>query len=207
MSLLARLGLSLLLTVVAITAWGAFRIQQQGAADERRPADAIVVLGAAQYNGRPSPVLEARIRHAVDLFRDGIAPILIVTGGKATGDRTTEAAAAAFWAAANGVPATAILSEDQGRTTLESLEAVASIMRAHHLASAVFVSDRTHMLRVLRIATDQGIVAWGSPTTTSPVDADPGSRMTATAHELGALALYFAGAGHIVGEEPTSAGR
>jgi uncharacterized SAM-binding protein YcdF (DUF218 family) len=190
---------------VAVIGWGAFRIQQQGATDEQRPADAIVVLGAAQYNGRPSPVLEARVRHAVDLYRSGIAPVLIVTGGKATGDRTTEAAAAGFWAIANGVPPDVILAEDKGRTTLESLEAVAVIMRSHHLTSAVFVSDRTHMLRVLRIATDQGIVAWGSPTTTSPVDADLGSRTTATAHELGALALYFAGAGRVVGEEPTSA--
>jgi uncharacterized SAM-binding protein YcdF (DUF218 family) len=205
MSHAARLGLSLLVGAIAATAWGAYRVQQQGASDEERPADAIVVLGAAQYNGRPSPVLEARISHAVDLYEDGIAPILIVTGGKATGDRTTEAAAAAFWAAANGVPAEAILAEDHGRTTLESLEAVAVIMRDRHLTSAVFVSDRTHMLRVLRIATDQGIVAWGSPTPTSPVDADPASRTTATIHELGALALYFAGAGRIVGEEPTSA--
>jgi uncharacterized SAM-binding protein YcdF (DUF218 family) len=204
MSHVARLGLSLLLGAVSITAWGAFRVQQQGATDERRPSDAIVVLGAAQYNGRPSPVLEARIQHAVELYRAGIAPVLIVTGGKASGDRTTEAAAAGFWAIANGVPPEAILAEDHGRTTLESLEAVAAIMRTNHLTSAVFVSDRTHMLRVLRIATDQGIVAWGSPTTTSPVDADLASRATATAHELGALALYFAGAGRVVGEEPTS---
>ena len=204
MSLLARLGLSLLIAVVAATGWAAYRIQAQGAVDEERPADAIVVLGAAQYNGRPSPVLEARIRHGVDLFHAGIAPILIVTGGKASGDRTTEAAAARTWAEANGVPAAAILAEDHGRTTLESLEAVAVILRQHRLSSAVFVSDRTHMLRVLRIATDQGIIAWGSPTTTSPVDADTGSRTAATLHELGALALYFVGAGHAVAEESTT---
>jgi uncharacterized SAM-binding protein YcdF (DUF218 family) len=204
MSLLARLGLSLLIAVVAATGWAAYRIQAQGAVDEQRPADAIVVLGAAQYNGRPSPVLEARIRHGVDLFRAGIAPILIVTGGKASGDRTTEAAVARTWAEANGVPAAAILAEDHGRTTLESLEAVAVILRQHKLSSAVFVSDRTHMLRVLRIATDQGITAWGSPTTTSPVDAEAGSRTAAMVHELGALALYFVGAGHAIAEESTT---
>jgi uncharacterized SAM-binding protein YcdF (DUF218 family) len=204
MSLLARLGLCLLIAVVAVAGWAAYRIQAQGAVDEQRPADAIVVLGAAQYNGRPSPVLEARIRHGVDLFRAGIAPLLIVTGGKASGDRTTEAAVARIWAEANGVPAAAILAEDHGRTTLESLEAVAVILRQHNLSSAVFVSDRTHMLRVLRIATDQGITAWGSPTTTSPVDAEAGSRTTATVHELGALALYFVGAGHAIAEESTT---
>ncbi len=204
MSHLARLGLSLLIAVVAVTGWTAYRIQAQGAVDEQRPTDAIVVLGAAQYNGRPSPVLEARIRHGVDLFRAGIAPILIVTGGKGSGDRTTEAAAARTWAEANGVPAAAILAEDHGRTTLESLEAVAVIMGRHNLSSAVFVSDRTHMLRVLRIATDQGIVAWGSPTTTSPTDAEAGRRTAATLHELGALALYFVGAGHAIAEESTT---
>jgi uncharacterized SAM-binding protein YcdF (DUF218 family) len=196
----ARLILGLIVATLLASGWTVYRILAQGNLDERRPADAIVVLGAAQYNGTPSPVLEARVRHAVELYKLGIAPILIVTGGKATGDRTTEAEAARSWAEANGVPASAILAEDQGRTTLESLEAVATIMREHGLASAVFVSDRTHMLRVIRIAIDQGIVSWGSPTTTSPSDADPSSRRAAIVHELGALALYFVGAGQTIVE-------
>jgi uncharacterized SAM-binding protein YcdF (DUF218 family) len=198
----ARLALSILVAGTGLVAWSTFRIQQQGALDERRPADAIVVLGAAQYDGRPSPVLAARVNHALELFKAGIAPLLIVTGGKASGDRTTEAAAARAWAEANGVPAAAILAEDRGRTTLESLEAVAVMLRERGLTSAVFVSDRTHMLRVLRIAIDQGIRAWGSPTSTSPTDADPASRTAAIIHELGALAIYFAGAGHVIAEEP-----
>ncbi len=197
-----RLLLGLGLAFVLVTGWAVYRITAQGSLDERRQADAIVVLGAAQYNGTPSPVLEARVRHAVELYQAGIAPILIVTGGKASGDRTTEAAAARAWAEAHGVPASAILAEDQGRTTLESLEAVAAIMHGQGLTSAVFVSDRTHMLRVLRIAIDEGITAWGSPTTTSPTDADPRSRNAAIVHELGALALYFVGAGHTIVEEP-----
>lgn len=205
MSHLARLVLGAFLASIAVGGWATYRIVAQGALDEERPADAIVVLGAAQYDGRPSPVLEARVAHAVELFRAGVAPILIVTGGKASGDRTTEAAAARTWAVEHGVPASAILAEDQGRTTLESLEAVAVILRSRHLASAVFVSDRTHMLRVLRIAIDQGIVAWGSPTATSPSDAEPASRASAVVHELGALAIYFAGAGHAVIEEPVVA--
>ena len=104
-----------------------------------------------------------------------MAPILVVTGGKAEGDRTTEAAAARAYAVARGVPEAAILSEDRGRTTLESLENVRELFRGRGLSSAVFVSDRTHMLRVLRIATDQGIEAWGSPTPSSPTDTDPGA--------------------------------
>lgn len=197
MSSAGRLLISGLLGVALVAAWTGFRIQQQGSSDEQRPADAIVVLGAAQYNGLPSPVLEARISHAVDLYASGVAPLLIVTGGKAVGDRTTEASAARAWAEEHGVPASAILAEDRGRTTLESLEAVAELFRTRKLTSAVFVSDRSHMLRVLRIATDQGITAWGSPTTTSPVDADPAPRLEAFVHELGALTVYFVGGGRV----------
>lgn len=200
-----RLVIVALLGVGLAAAWTTFRIQQQGDTDEARQADAIVVLGAAQYDGRPSPVLEARISHAVDLYDAGVAPLLIVTGGKAAGDRTTEASAARDWAIRAGVPAAAILAEDRGRTTLESLEAVTAILGAHGLTSAVFVSDRTHMLRVLRIATDQGIEAWGSPTPSGPVDLDQGRRLEAIAHELGALAVYVFGGGHLVLEGSAAA--
>ena len=201
---LVRLAVASLVGLAAISGWAAYRIGQQGALDEVRPADAIVILGAAQYDGRPSPVLEARIAHGVDLYRAGVAPILVVTGGKTAGDRTTEAAAARAWAEGQGVPAAAIIAEDRGRTTLESLETVAALLRDRGLSSAVFVSDRTHMLRVLRIATDQGVTAWGSPTTRSPVDADAGGRAEAIVHELGALAIYFVGGGHLLLEDPAT---
>jgi uncharacterized SAM-binding protein YcdF (DUF218 family) len=171
--------------------WATFRIWDTGSHDDRRKADAIVVLGAAQYDGRPSPVFQARLDHAVDLYEAGFGRYLVVTGGKAVGDRTTEAATARAFALSRGVPASAILVEDRGRTTLESLHAVAGLLREHRLGSAVFVSDRTHMLRVLRIARDQGISAYGSPTATSPTDLTFISRADATVHELGALALYF----------------
>lgn len=177
--------------LVVVGAYASFRIWQQGDRDERQPADAIVVLGAAQYDGRPSPVLGARLDHAVGLYHAGIARFLVVTGGKAEGDRTTEAAAARRYAIDAGVPEEAILVEGQGRTTLESLRAVGEMFRARGLSSAVFVSDRTHMLRVLRIGSDQGIAGFGSPTTTSPVDRVLSSRIDATIHELGALAVYF----------------
>jgi uncharacterized SAM-binding protein YcdF (DUF218 family) len=189
--LLRGLLASFVIGAILVIGWTSFRIWSVGSRDDRRPADSIVVLGAAQYNGTPSPVLRARLDHAIDLYRKGLAKVFIVTGGKADGDRTTEAASAKAYAIANGVPADAILTEDQGRTTLESLSSVAGILRAHHLSSALFVSDPTHMLRVLRIARDQGIVGYGSPTTTSPTDATFDSRFEATLHELGGLALYF----------------
>jgi uncharacterized SAM-binding protein YcdF (DUF218 family) len=187
----ARLLLATLVGGFIAFGWATYRIWDTGNRDDRQKADAIVVLGAAQYNGRPSPVFRARLDHAVDLYDAGVGRYLVVTGGKAVGDRTTEAAAARAFAIARGVPASAILVEDRGRTTLESLNAVATILREHQLGSAVFVSDRTHMLRVLRIARDQGIASYGSPTATSPTDATFVSRADATLHELGALALYF----------------
>ncbi len=179
------------LGVVVVAGYATFRIWEQGQRDDRSPADAIVVMGAAQYDGRPSPVFAARLDHAVELFHAGVAKRLIVTGGKAEGDRTTEAASARAYAIARGVPADAILGEDASRTTLESIRAVGEVLRSHGLADAVFVSDRPHMLRVLRMATDEGITAWGSPTASSPIEDDPPGQIDATLHELGALVQYF----------------
>jgi uncharacterized SAM-binding protein YcdF (DUF218 family) len=179
------------IAMTAIAAYATYRIYVQGQRDDQRPADAIVVMGAAQYDGRPSPVFAARLDHAIALYHAGIAPTLVVTGGKADGDRTTEAASARAYAIARGVPPDAILSEDLSRTTRESIHSVGKLLRDHDLTNAVFVSDRPHMLRVLRMAADDGIAAWGSPTATSPIEADVTGRLDATLHELGALAQYF----------------
>lgn len=188
---LARLIVLAGVVGVAVVGYATYRIIDQGTRDERRPADAIVVMGAAQYDGRPSPVFAARIDHAVELFHEGVAPVLIVTGGKQEGDRTTEAASARDYAIARGVPEGAILVEDESRTTLQSIRGVAALMAADDLDVAVFVSDPSHMLRVLRMASDAGIEGYGSPTTTSPVDRDLAARADAVVHELGALALYL----------------
>jgi uncharacterized SAM-binding protein YcdF (DUF218 family) len=190
---LARLSLIALAGAVLLTAYTTARIWQQGEQDERRPTDAIVVLGAAQYNGNPSPVLRARLDHAIELYLAGLAPNLVVTGGKTQADRTTEAAAARAYALRRGVPSAAILVEDRGESTLQSIESVGAMLRQRGLRAALFVSDRSHMLRVLRMARDQGLEAWGSPTTTSPADATPAGRVDATIHELGGLAAYFIG--------------
>jgi len=189
----------LLLLVYAI-----YRIAAQGEIDEARPADAIVVLGAAQYSGEPSGVFEARLQHAVGLWKQGLAPYLIVTGGKLPDDITTEAATARAWAIAHGVPKEAILGENRGRDTLESLEGVASILRANDLHSVLFVSDRTHMLRVLRIAKDLDITSWGSPTATSPTDLEPDRRWRSIAHELAGLLAYYAGLDRTFTDSATS---
>jgi uncharacterized SAM-binding protein YcdF (DUF218 family) len=202
--LLVRLLVVALAGFLLLVAWAVYRIAAQGEIDEARRADAIVVLGAAQFDGRPGGVFEARLQHAVDLYRQHYAPYLIVTGGKLPDDRTTEAATAQAWAIAHGVPKEAILGENRGRNTLESLEAVAAIMRANDLRSAVFVSDRTHMLRVLRMAADLGLTAWSSPTPTSPTDLEPDRRWRSVVHELAGLAAYYVGRGRMF-EDPAIA--
>jgi len=177
---------------LALTAgYTTYRIWAQGQDDQERPADAIVVMGAAQYNGVPSRVFAARIDHAVSLYLAGVAPRLVLTGGKAEGDRTTEAAAGRAFAMRLGVPEEDILLEDRSRTTLESIRAVADLLDSAGARSAIFVSDRPHMLRVLRMAADEGITAWGSPTRSSPIERDMAGQVNATVHELGALAYYF----------------
>jgi uncharacterized SAM-binding protein YcdF (DUF218 family) len=188
---LSHLLLAALVAALLLAAWTTYRIWDVGNHDDRPQADAIVVLGAAQYNGRPSAILKSRLDHAIELYDSGVARYLVLTGGKANGDATTEAASARTYVLARGVPAKAILSEDRGRTTLESLRGTAAILRDRGLQTAVFVSDRTHMLRVLRIARDEGITAYGSPTPTSPSDSTLDDRFRSTVHELGGLTLYF----------------
>lgn len=189
-STIVRLGIAGVVGITAVAGYVSYRILDQGQRDDRTATDAIVVMGAAQYDGTPSPIFAARLDHAIALFHDGVAPRLIVTGGKADGDRTTEAASARAYAIAHGVPEAAILGEDQSRTTLASIRAVASLMREADIERAVFVSDRSHMLRVLQMATDAGIAATGSPTGTSPLEGDVVATADAVLHELGALAVY-----------------
>jgi uncharacterized SAM-binding protein YcdF (DUF218 family) len=190
---LAVVALVGLAGTLALVAYATFRVWQRGDIDEAQAghtADAIVVLGAAQYDGRPSPVFRARLDHAIALWREGRAPLLVMTGGGQEGDRTTEAATGRAYAIREGVPEEAILLEDRGRSTQESLDAVAAILDGRGKRSAFFVSDRLHMLRVIRIARDLGIDAHGSPAPDSPSDATLERRLDATLHELGALAWY-----------------
>jgi uncharacterized SAM-binding protein YcdF (DUF218 family) len=201
-----QVGVAALVGSVALVAYMAAQIDERGRLDERQPVDAIVVLGAAQFIGRPSDVFQARLEHAVELWKEGWADWFVVTGGKLPNDRTTEAEVARDWAIAHGVPADRILAEDRGRTTLESLEAVRAIFRDEDLATALFVSDETHMLRVLRMANDLGIESYGSPTRTSPADHDDARRRRAMLHEIAGLAAYYVGgASFFVDSATTSA--
>jgi len=137
--------------------------------DTAQHASAIVVLGAAQYVGRPSPVLRARLDHAIELWRQGLAPRIIFTGGFGDRDTTSEAAVGQRYAIARGVPARAILIENAGRSTAESLEQVALLMDAEPSREVILVSDPFHMLRLSILARRYGMTPYTSPTRTSPI--------------------------------------
>ena len=138
--------------------------------DEARPAQAIVVLGAAQYAGKPSPVLRARLDHGLNLWERKLATVLILTGGTGFGDTTSEAAVGRTYAKKRGVPDTLILVENEGRTTSESMKAVAGMLEVRGLNSALLVSDPFHMLRLRILARRFGFTPYTSPTRTSPIE-------------------------------------
>jgi uncharacterized SAM-binding protein YcdF (DUF218 family) len=163
-----------ILTVVVVTAFALWLISATAvlvwsSRDEARPAQAIVVLGAAQYAGKPSPVLRARLDHALELWNRHLASLLILTGGTGSGDTTSEAAVGRTYARKHGVPDSAILVETEGRTTSESMRAVAGMLEVRGLQSALLVSDPFHMLRLRILARRFGFTPYTSPTQTSPI--------------------------------------
>lgn len=139
--------------------------------DTRQPSEAIVILGAAQYDGHPSPVLRARVDHALELWRAGLAPRVIMTGGRGTGDTTTEAAVERRYALSHGVPDSVILMEQEGRSTSASLRHVAAML-GNRPSNVVLVSDPFHMFRLAILARRFGLRAHTSPTRTSPISAN-----------------------------------
>jgi uncharacterized SAM-binding protein YcdF (DUF218 family) len=167
--LVRRVGLVVLLAallyyvVTFVQVWWAARH------DDTRRSDAIVVLGAAQYNGTPSPVFKARLDHAADLYHEHVAPLIVVTGGKQTGDVFTEATSGANYLHDKGIPDSAILRETTSHTSWESLSAAARVLRNRGEKQVVLVSDPFHALRIRSIAGELGLDAVTSPTRTSPI--------------------------------------
>lgn len=173
-SVVARLGLGVLAIVAVTTVYfGAtlWWVHTVGESDQRREVDAIVVLGAAQYDGRPSPQFAARLDHVVEVWRDGAAPLVVTTGGSRPGDRFTEAEAGRRYLVDRGVPESAIV-EVGGATSFESLSAVRTVLgdRLGESARVLLVSDPFHSLRIRLIAQELGLTAYVSPTRSSPVD-------------------------------------
>jgi uncharacterized SAM-binding protein YcdF (DUF218 family) len=155
--------------------------------DDRPRSDAIVVLGASQFDGEPSSVFKARLQHARALWEDGVAPRVVTVGGSQPGDRTTEAQAGAAFLEERGVDAVAV---PEGRNTLESMEAVERLMADEGWASAVLVTDPWHSLRSRTMARDQGIEAETSPTRAGPSVRTRGTQVRYIARETAAYLYY-----------------
>lgn len=144
------------------------QIQQVSLIDEAQPADAIIVLGAAEYRGRPSPVLEARLNHALILYLKGMAPRVITTGGAGGDPVFTEGSVGRTYLTKHGVPPEAIVVEREAESTVQSVAAVAEIMRRMNLKSAIVVSDGYHIFRVKKMLESSGLKVYGSPRPSTP---------------------------------------
>ena len=182
-----RLVAGLVLLVLLVVATTAFRVWSVARHDERPRSDAIVVLGASQFDGKPSTVFRARLQHARKLFEAGVAPRVITLGGGAPGDRTTEAEAGARFLEERGVEALAVA---KGRNTLQSLEALQAEFRQQGWTTAVLVTDPWHELRARRMASDLGIRAATSPTRTGPAVRDRATELRYIARETAAYLYY-----------------
>jgi uncharacterized SAM-binding protein YcdF (DUF218 family) len=172
-SVLARLVCVVAILCVAVWASFVVAIIDAGRRDEAGRADAIVVLGAAQYEGRPSPVLKARLDHAASLWNRGLAPRMIVTGGRGVGDTTSEAAVGMRYLVQRGIPADSIWMDTEGLTTSESMVAVRQLLGARSYPSVLIVSDPFHMLRLAILSRRLHMIPRLSPTRTSPISSRP----------------------------------
>jgi uncharacterized SAM-binding protein YcdF (DUF218 family) len=180
------LAFVLLVTSTALAIWWNAR------QDSRPTSDAIVVLGSAQYNGVPSSIFEARLEHAIALYDDGVAPMIVTVGGKATGDEFTEAEAGRDYLANAGIPAESLLAVPEGVDTLESMRAVSTAFDEHGWMSAVLVTDPWHAMRAQRMAEDAGIEAESSPTRQGPAVETRATQFRYILRETAAYLLYRA---------------
>jgi uncharacterized SAM-binding protein YcdF (DUF218 family) len=186
----ARTLAALIVLVLLALVVTAGRIWWVARHDDRRTSDVIVVLGAAQFDGRPSSIFTARLDHAAKLWEDDVAPRVITVGGKRAGDRFTEAAAGKTWLADHGVPADRVVAVEAGTDTLSSVRAVAEKMREEGWQTAVIVTDPWHSLRTRSMARDEGIDAVTSPTRQGPAVRTRGTELRYIARETLAY-LYF----------------
>jgi uncharacterized SAM-binding protein YcdF (DUF218 family) len=156
----------LLLVLLAAAIWVAYvfsEIRRVATTDQRRHADAIAVFGAAEYDGRPSPVLRARLDHALMLYQDGYAPLLVTLGGNNAGDANSEGGVGHDYLLAHGVKESQIIAETSSRDTEESARRLAAIARENHLRTILVVSDGTHLFRIEELCRAEGLEVFGSP--------------------------------------------
>ena len=183
-----RFGFFLLILAIVVggwVEWSLYRaIRWQAGHDETRPADAIVVFGAAEYNGTPSPVFKARLDHARDLDDRNLAPILITTGGNGGDPHFTEGGVGRDYLIQQGVAEDKILTETRSDTTYESVEAVARILRQRQARTCIAVSDGFHLYRIKLMFRSLGIAVYASPAPDSPIEDDPTLRTLYSLREM-----------------------
>ncbi len=178
------------LAAVLLVASTALAIWWTARHDARPASDAIVVLGSAQYNGVPSSIFEARLEHALSLWEEGVAPVVVTVGGKAAGDQFTEAEAGRDYLARAGVPAGSLLAVPEGVDTLESMRAVGTAFAEQGWSSAVLVTDPWHAMRAERMAEDAGMTAESSPTRQGPAVQTRATQFRYILRETAAYLLY-----------------
>lgn len=177
--------------VSAYIAMVTYFVYRQGQNDHTQRADAAIVLGAAVWVGNPSPVFKARLDHALTLYQNNTVSVIIVTGGTGTGDNMSEAEAGAAYLVANGVPAVHILQETVGKSTYQSLQGAVMLAKTNNIRTVLLVSDPFHMLRSLKMAGDLGLIAYASPTTTSPISRRPAEEWGYMVREAVAYSSYI----------------
>lgn len=186
------LGLLILLGIV-YTGWTYREVRRFASLDQAGPADVIVVLGAAQYNGNPSPVLKARLDHAAKLFAEGYANIVVTTGGYGPDPNFSEAHVGARYLSAHGVDASQIMTEQVSGSTHAAVLAGVRLMESHGWTRAIVVSDGFHLYRLSRMFEVHGIEVRTSPATASVIESSPSTRIWYSLREVGLLTLYRLG--------------
>jgi len=181
---------AVVLAALLVVGGTAIRVWQVARQDHRPPSDAILVLGASQFDGRPSEVLLFRLRHALRLWQDGVAPRVVTVGGNRPGDRFTEAGASARWLAEHGVPQTDLVAVREGNDTLQSMRAAARVFDRHGWHSVVIVTDPWHSLRSERMARDVGLDATASPTRAGPAVRTRGTEVRYVVRETAGYLFY-----------------
>ncbi|WP_017599609.1 YdcF family protein, partial [Nocardiopsis lucentensis] len=185
--LIALVLLALLALPPGTWAWVWYTARQ----DDRAATDAIIVLGASQYNGVPSEIFEARLRHAQSLYQSGVAPVIVTVGGKQPADNYTEAASGRNWLVEVGVPAEQVIAVEEGRDTLQSIRAVSEVFEDNGWETATLVSDPWHSLRSQRMAHDHGIEAGTSPARSGPAVIERRTQLWYITRETMSLWYYW----------------
>lgn len=190
-----RWAVTLLVACVIVVGAGIFGIMTliyaQARTDEARNVDTIVVMGAAQFNGRPSPVLQARLDHALVLYNAGLAPRIAVTGGNQPGDAFTEAETGYLYLVERGVPEPAIVMEDEGRTTWESMQGLPAVMPPSASPRVLVVSDGFHLFRSELMLRELGYETWGSAAPDSPIRAWSATELGYVIRETGGVVVFL----------------